>query len=78
MGYTSKSSRRISDPLKRLTADVQQISEGNLDSRTEVVTDDEIGTLAIHNFWVTSDAEYAAGYLTLENGTEIYVYLMRP
>ena len=39
---------------------------------------DEIGTLAIHNFWVTSDAEYAAGYLTLENGTEIYVYLMRP
>ena len=39
---------------------------------------DEIGTLAIHNFWVTSDAEYAAGYLTLENGTQIYVYLMRP
>ena len=59
--FTSKSSRRISDPLKRLTADVQQISEGNLDSRTEVVTDDEIGTLASSfNMMTDSLQEYIA------------------
>lgn len=39
-------SRRISDPLKKLTEDVMEISGGNLDRRTEVDTDDEIGGLA--------------------------------
>ena len=39
-------SRRISDPLKKLTADVQEISGGHLERRTEVDTDDEIGRLA--------------------------------
>ena len=39
---------------------------------------DEVGTLAIHNFWASDDAEYGGGTLTLEDGTEIYVYLMRP
>ena len=44
--FTGKFSRRISDPLKRLEADVRQISGGNLDSRTYVNTNDEIGSLA--------------------------------
>ncbi len=43
---TGRYSRRISDPIKRLEADVKNISAGNLDSRTEVSTDDEIGSLA--------------------------------
>ncbi len=40
-------SRRITDPLKELTADVNEISEGNLERRTSVSTDDEIGNLAV-------------------------------
>ena len=44
--FTGRSSRKISDPLKKLEADVRSISGGNLDSRTEVTTDDEIGSLA--------------------------------
>lgn len=40
-------SRRITDPLKELTSDVNEISEGNLDRRTQVSTDDEIGNLAV-------------------------------
>ena len=44
--FVGRFSRRISDPLKTLEKDVQKISGGNLDSRTEVTTDDEIGTLA--------------------------------
>ena len=43
---TGRFSRRISDPLKKLEADVRSISGGNLDSRTAVTTDDEIGSLA--------------------------------
>ncbi len=43
---TGNSSKRISDPLKKLEKDVQQISEGNLDQRTTVSTNDEIGSLA--------------------------------
>ncbi|MBP5746440.1 MAG: SpoIIE family protein phosphatase [Lachnospiraceae bacterium] len=39
-------SRRISDPLKKLTSDVMEISTGNFDKRTDVSTDDEIGSLA--------------------------------
>ncbi len=39
-------SRRISDPLKKLEKDVRIISGGNLDNRTEVDTNDEIGSLA--------------------------------
>ncbi len=44
--FTGKFSRRISDPLKKLEEDVRQISGGNLDSRTSVSTNDEIGSLA--------------------------------
>ena len=40
-------SHRITDPLKELTADVNEISEGNLERRTSVSTDDEIGNLAV-------------------------------
>ena len=43
---TGRFSKRISDPLKKLEADVRQISGGSLDLRTEVDTDDEIGSLA--------------------------------
>ncbi len=39
-------SRKISDPLKVLEKDVRSISGGNLDNRTEVDTNDEIGSLA--------------------------------
>lgn len=44
--FTGKTSKRISDPLKRLEADVRKISEGNFDRHTQVDTDDEIGSLA--------------------------------
>ena len=44
--FTGKFSKRISDPLKQLETDVHRISDGNLESRTEVSTDDEIGSLA--------------------------------
>lgn len=37
---------KISDPLRKLAADVMEISGGNFDRRTEVSTDDEIGELA--------------------------------
>ncbi|MBO4749542.1 MAG: SpoIIE family protein phosphatase, partial [Lachnospiraceae bacterium] len=39
-------SRKISNPLKKLTADVEEITGGNFQRRTEVDTDDEIGELA--------------------------------
>lgn len=39
-------SKKISDPLKQLEHDVRNISDGDLDYRTQVSTDDEIGTLA--------------------------------
>ncbi len=39
-------SKKISDPLKQLERDVRNISDGDLDYRTQVSTDDEIGTLA--------------------------------
>ncbi len=41
-----KISKKISDPLKQLETDVKNISGGNLDSRTQVNTNDEIGSLA--------------------------------
>ena len=44
--FAGKVSKRISDPLKQLESDVHRISGGNLESRTEVRTDDEIGSLA--------------------------------
>ena len=47
--FTGKVSKKISDPLKKLEADVHRISEGNLDNRTLVDTDDEVGSLA-HSF----------------------------
>ncbi len=39
-------SKWISDPLKKLEADVRQVSEGKLDQRSDVSTNDEIGSLA--------------------------------
>ena len=39
-------SRRIADPLKKLEDDVNQISSGNLEHRSDVKTNDEIGNLA--------------------------------
>ncbi|MCR5830508.1 MAG: SpoIIE family protein phosphatase [Lachnospiraceae bacterium] len=44
--FAGRISKKISDPLKRLEADVRKISNGNLDIRTSVTTDDEIGSLA--------------------------------
>ncbi|MCR5685359.1 MAG: SpoIIE family protein phosphatase [Lachnospiraceae bacterium] len=43
---TGRYSKRISDPLKQLEGDVRQISGGNLELRTKVETNDEIGSLA--------------------------------
>ncbi|MCR5092435.1 MAG: SpoIIE family protein phosphatase [Lachnospiraceae bacterium] len=39
-------SKRISDPIIELEKDVRSISDGNLENRTNVDTDDEIGSLA--------------------------------
>lgn len=47
--FCGKLAKRISDPLKKLEYDVEQISRGNFDQRTDVDTDDEIGNLA-HSF----------------------------
>ncbi len=44
--FTGKVSKKITDPLKKLEEDVGQISSGNFDRRTEVSSDDEIGSLA--------------------------------
>ena len=44
--FSGRFSKRISDPLKKLETDVRLISDGNLDNRTQVHTDDEIGSLA--------------------------------
>lgn len=43
---TGKLSRRISDPIRQLETDVQKISDGDLSIRTQVHTNDEIGSLA--------------------------------
>ena len=53
--FTGKFSRRISDPLKQLEADVKTISGGKLDSRTTVTTNDEIGSLA-NSFNIMTDS----------------------
>lgn len=45
--FVGKISRRISDPLRQLEKDVRNISGGNLEYRTQVETNDEIGTLAV-------------------------------
>lgn len=44
--FTGRISKRISDPLKTLDEDVQAISAGDFDRRTDVVTNDEVGSLA--------------------------------
>ena len=57
--FVGKFSRRISDPLKKLESDVQLISEGNFDRRTDVNTNDEIGNLASSfNFMTDSIQKY--------------------
>ena len=53
--FAGKISKRISDPLKQLESDVQRISGGNLESRTKVKTDDEIGSLA-NSFNIMTDS----------------------
>ena len=44
--FIGRFSRKISDPLKKLEQDVDEISQGHFDRRTQVSTDDEIGNLA--------------------------------
>ena len=44
--FVGKIAGRITDPLKRLETDVLEISRGTFDRRTQVSTDDEIGSLA--------------------------------
>ncbi len=44
--FVGKLVNRIVDPLKTLALDVQKISQGNFEQRTQVRTDDEIGNLA--------------------------------
>ena len=57
--FVGKFSRRISNPLKKLECDVQLISKGNFDRRTDVDTDDEIGNLAkSFNFMTDSIQKY--------------------
>ncbi len=59
--FAGRFSKKISDPLKMLEADVRQISGGNLDRRTDVTTDDEIGSLAnSFNFMTDSLQKYIA------------------
>ena len=53
--FAGRVSRKISDPLKQLEADVRLISDGDLERRTEVKTDDEIGSLA-SSFNIMSDS----------------------
>ena len=64
--FAGRYSRRISDPLKKLEKDVRQISEGNLDNRTDVFTDDEIGSLAnSFNYMTDSLQQYIADLKTV-------------
>lgn len=44
--FVGKLAGKITDPLKHLEKDVLEISRGNFDQRTQVSTDDEIGSLA--------------------------------
>ncbi len=55
--FVGKRSKRISDPLKKLESDVREISSGNLDKRTDVETDDEIGTLAASFNYMTESLQ---------------------
>ena len=45
--FTGQISKSITGPLKTLEKDVRKISDGNLDQRTSVDTNDEIGSLAV-------------------------------
>ena len=57
--FAGKVSKKISDPIKQLETDVRQISGGNLDIRTTVDTNDEIGSLAkSFNFMTDSLQKY--------------------
>lgn len=57
--FVGRYSRKISDPLIKLEQDVQKISQGNFDLRTQVTTDDEIGMLAkSFNFMTDSIQKY--------------------
>ncbi|MEE3467524.1 MAG: SpoIIE family protein phosphatase [Eubacterium sp.] len=56
---TGRSSKKISDPLKKLEEDVRDISEGDFSLRTEVSTNDEIGSLAgSFNYMAASLEQY--------------------
>lgn len=44
--YVGKRAGKITEPLKSLENDVLEISKGNFEQRTDVTTDDEIGSLA--------------------------------
>ena len=53
--FVGRASKHISGPLKKLEADVRRISDGHFDQRTDVHTDDEIGSLA-SSFNVMTDS----------------------
>ena len=53
--FVGRVSGRISRPLKKLESDVRRISDGHFDQRTDVHTDDEIGSLA-SSFNVMTDS----------------------
>ena len=53
--FVGRVSGRISKPLKKLESDVRRISDGHFDQRTDIQTDDEIGSLA-SSFNVMTDS----------------------
>ncbi len=44
--FVGRFAKKITDPIKKLEGDVNEISKGKLDQRTNVDTDDEVGNLA--------------------------------
>ena len=56
--FCGKLAKRISDPLQKLEQDVQEISQGHFDQRTDVDTDDEIGNLARSFNYMTESLQH--------------------
>lgn len=57
--FVGRFAAKIADPLKNLESDVLEISNGNFEQRTNVDTDDEIGSLArAFNFMTGSLQKY--------------------
>ena len=62
--FVGRFSQKITEPLKHLEEDVQQISHGNFDRRTAVETHDEIGSLAIAFNGMTENLQHYISDLT--------------